>query len=72
MFAMRAISVSKGERGLPCTDEDTKRDITSRAAEIDAAAVCARSIEGSALLGLLLAHAATISETAWCSSSVVR
>ena len=72
MFAMRAISASKDERGLPCTDDDTKRDITSRAAEMDAAAVCARSIEGSALLGLLLAHAATISETAWCSSSVVR
>jgi len=39
---------------------------------MEAAAVCARSIEGSALLGLLLAHAATISETAWCNSSVVR
>ena len=65
MLAMRDISVSKGERGLPCTDEDTKRDMTSRAAEMDAAAVCARSIEGSALAGLLLAQAATISETAW-------
>jgi hypothetical protein len=64
VLAIRAISASKGERGLPCTDEDTKRDITSRTAEIDAAAVCARSMEDSALEGLLLAHAATTSETA--------
>ena len=69
---MRAISVSKGERGLPCTAEETKRDITSKAAEIEAAAVWARSMEGNALVGLLLAQAATISETAWWSSSVVR
>jgi hypothetical protein len=61
---MRAISASKGERGLPCTDEETKRDITSSAAEMEAAAVCARSMEGSALVGLLLAQAATTSETA--------
>ena len=58
-------SASKGERGLPCTDEETKRDITSRAAEMEAAAVCARSMEGSALAGLLLAQAATMSLTAW-------
>ena len=64
VLAMRDISVSKGERGLPCTEEETKRDITSRAAEMEAAAVCARSMEGSALVGLLLAHAATTSETA--------
>jgi hypothetical protein len=64
VLAIRDISVSKGERGLPCTEEETKRDITSKAAEIDAAAVCARSMEGSALVGLLLAHAATTSETA--------
>jgi hypothetical protein len=69
---MRDISVSKGERGLPCTAEETKRDITSKAAEMEAAAVWARSMEGNALVGLLLAHAATTSETAWCSSSVVR
>ena len=64
VLAMRAISVSKGERGLPCTEEETKRDITSKAAEMEAAAVWARSIEGRALVGLLLAHAATTSETA--------
>jgi len=61
---MRAISASKGERGLPCTAEETKRDMTSRTAEMDAAAVCARSMEGSALVGLLLAQAATTSPTA--------
>jgi hypothetical protein len=64
VLAMRAISASNGERGLPCTDEETKRDITSRAAEMDAAAVWARSMEGSALVGRLLAHAATTSDTA--------
>ena len=61
---MRAISASNGERGLPCTAEETKRDITSRAAEMEAAAVCALSMEGSALVGLLLAQAETTSETA--------
>jgi hypothetical protein len=64
VLAMRAISASKGERGLPCTAEDTNRDITSKAADIEAAAVCARSIEGNALVGLLLAQAATTSDTA--------
>ena len=62
--AMRDISASKGERGLPCTAEETKRDITSRAAEMEAAAVCARSIEGKAFVGRLLAQAETTSDTA--------
>jgi hypothetical protein len=65
VLAIRDISASKGERGLPCTAEETKRDMTSRAAEIEAAAVCARSMEGSALVGRLLAQAETTSETAW-------
>ncbi len=64
VLAIRDISASKGERGLPCTAEETKRDITSRAAEMEAAAVWARSIEGSAFVGLLLAQAETTSETA--------
>src|SRR5712691_12289453 len=69
---MRAISASKGERGLPWTDEDTKRAMTSSTAEMEAAADWARSMAGSALVGRLLAQAATTSPTAWCSSSEVR
>jgi hypothetical protein len=38
--------------------------MTSKAAEMEAAAVCARSMEGSALVGLLLAQADTTSLTA--------
>jgi hypothetical protein len=64
VLAMRDISASKGERGLPCTAEETKRDMTSKAAEMEAAAVCARSMEGSAFVGLLLAQADTTSLTA--------
>ena len=64
VVAMRAISASKGERGLPWTDEDTKRAMTSRTAEMDAAALWARSMAGSALVGRLLEQAATTSPTA--------
>jgi hypothetical protein len=38
----------------------------------EAAELWARIIEGSALLARLLAHAATMSLTAWCGSFVVR
>jgi len=58
---------SKPERP-GCAAMATNRARTSRAAESEAAHVCARSIAGSALVGRELPHAATISPTAWCSS----
>src|ERR1700740_152470 len=63
--AMRGLSASKGERGLPWTDEDTKRAMTSRTAEMDAAALWARSMAGSALVGRLLEQAAATAPTGW-------
>jgi hypothetical protein len=65
------ISASR-DRCPGCTAIATNRDNTSSAADNDAAEVCARNIEGSALVGLELAQAATISPTAWCSSSAFR
>jgi hypothetical protein len=55
-----------------CNAPVTNRESTSSVADSDAAEVCARSIEGSALLARLLAQAATISFTAWCNSSALR
>src|ERR1700742_873084 len=69
---MREISASNGDRGPGCSETATNLESTSNAAESDAAEVCARSIGGSALAGLLLPQAATTSATAWCSSSEVR
>ncbi len=66
------ICASRGDRCPGCTAIVTNRDNTSSAADSDAAEVCARNIAGSAFVGLLLAHAATMSPTAWCSSSAFR
>ena len=55
-----------------CNALVTNRERTSSVAASDAAGVWARSIEGNALLARLLAHADTMSLTAWCNSSVVR
>src|SRR6202011_2172961 len=68
----RVISASSGERGPGLRVIATNRERTSKAAAMDAAVDCARNIGGSALVGLLLAQAATTSLTAWFSSSVVR
>jgi hypothetical protein len=68
----RIASGSNADREPICNAPVTNRDKTSSVAESDAADVCARSIEGSALLARLLAQAATRSLTAWCSSSAVR
>src|ERR1700748_173364 len=68
-----AITARSGEGFAPvCIDEVTKRVNTSNAAATEAAAVCARSMGGKALEGLLLPQAETTSLTAWWSSSVVR
>src|SRR5271156_268097 len=56
-------------RGFSATA--TKFDSTERPAASDEAAVWARSMAGSALLGLLDEQAATRSAYAWCSSSAV-
>jgi len=66
------ICASRGNRCPGCTAIVTNRDNTSSAADSDAAEVCARNIDGSAFVGLVLAHAATMSPTAWCSSSAFR
>ena len=58
------ICASSGDRCPGCTAIVTNRDSTSKAADNDAAEVCALSIDGSAFVGLELAHAATISPTA--------
>ncbi|PYU21022.1 MAG: hypothetical protein DMG30_18840 [Acidobacteria bacterium] len=52
--------------------EATNRESTSSEAARDAAAVWARKIGGSALVGRLLPQAATKSLSAWFSSSAVR
>jgi hypothetical protein len=62
--AIREISASKGDRGPGCSETATNLVRTSSAAESDAAEVCARSIGGNALAGLLLPQAATTSATA--------
>ena len=69
---MGGASISNAERGAVCSAPVTNRDKTSSVADSEAAEVCARSIEGSALLARLLPHAATRSLIAWCSSSAVR
>ena len=66
-----AICDSRAERGPGWSERATKRVSTSRAAESEAAAVCARTRGGSAWVALLLLQAATTSLTAWCSSSAV-
>src|SRR6266852_4362235 len=66
------ICASSGERGPVCMETVTNRERTSREALREAAEVCARRRKGSALVGLLLAHAETTSLTAWCSSSEAR
>ena len=55
---------SIGDRVPVCIDEATNLDSTSSVAAREAAEVCARSSDGSALVGLLLAHADTTSLTA--------
>jgi hypothetical protein len=55
----RKISCSNGEREEGCNAAVTNRERTSSAAESDAAAACARTIGGSALVARLLAHADT-------------
>src|ERR1700733_1659551 len=62
--AIREISASNGDLGPGCSETATNLVRTSSAAESDAAEVCARSIGGSALAGLLLPQAATTSATA--------
>src|ERR1700733_10121084 len=62
--AIREISASKGDRGPGCSETATNLVRTSSAALNEAAEVCARSIGGSALAGLLLPQAATTSATA--------
>lgn len=64
MVGTRIASGSNAERGADCSAPVTNRDKTSSVAESEAAEVCARSIEGRALLARLLAHAATMSFTA--------
>jgi hypothetical protein len=66
------MSGSNGIRMGGCNALVTNRERTSSVAESEAADVWARTIEGSALLARLLAHAATMSLTAWCNSSAVR
>lgn len=61
---MREISASKGDLGPGCSETATNLVRTSSAALSEAAEVCARSIGGSALAGLLLPQAATTSATA--------
>jgi hypothetical protein len=63
---------SSGLRGPACIDNATNRESTSSDADNDAAAACARSIGGNALVGRELEHAATMSLMACCSSSLVR
>ena len=58
------ISASSGERAPVCKVTAMKRESTSRAAERDAALVCARRSGGRALVGLLLLQAETTSATA--------
>ena len=55
---------SIGDRGPVCMDTATNLDSTSKVAASEAAEVCARSSDGRALVGLLLAHAETTSFTA--------
>src|SRR4029077_18433452 len=61
----RKVSVSNGIRMAGGSALVTNRERTSSVSESDAAEVCARSIAGNALLARLLAHAATMSLTAW-------
>src|SRR5205823_8336975 len=68
----RENSATKGERAPGFKVMAIKRERTSRAADSEAALVCARSSGGSALVGLLLLQAATTSATAWCNSSELR
>src|SRR5262245_8517621 len=70
--ARRRISASYGERPPGWRLLALKLERTSRAAERDAALVCARRSGGRALVGLLLLQAATTSLTAWWSSSELR
>src|ERR1700722_3878780 len=62
--AIREISASNGDLGPDCSETATNLVRTSSAALSEAAEVCARSIGGSALAGLLLPQAATTSATA--------
>ena len=62
--ASRVISASSGDRWAGCNVTATNRERTSSAAATEAAVACARNIGGSALVGLLLAQAATTSLTA--------
>ena len=55
---------SIGDRAPVCIDEATNLESTSSVAASEAAEVCARSSDGSALVGLLLAQAETTSLTA--------
>src|SRR5579864_3184064 len=72
MEGTRKMSGSNGMRMAGCKAFVTNLASTSSVAESEAAEVWARSIEGNALLARLLAHADTMSLTAWCSSSAVR
>ena len=62
--AILEISASNGDLGPGWSETATNLVRTSSAAESEAAEVCARSIGGSALAGLVLPHAATTSDTA--------
>jgi hypothetical protein len=72
MLGARNASASNGALPAACSDPVTNRESTSSVAESAAAEVCARSIDGNALLARLLAQADTKSLTAWCSSLALR